>query len=223
MPNSQRTACIERPLAECDCLSKRSNLGYSCERCPTGMIRDPNNYYNCITPVCNGAYQIRTPLDARNCGACKDCEWPRYMPNTQRTACVLRPLAKCDCLSKQSQDGYACEPCGYGFRTDPRNPKACIAAPTCNTGNLIVGLQDITSCYACRTCTLPFIPRPDRSECYRPRPKCGCTEKYSPDGYQCLQCPAGQIADATNTQCYQAPECYGPREILGPRSKCYAC
>jgi hypothetical protein len=26
----------------------------------------------------------------------------------------LRPFAQCDCLSKQSQDGYSCEECLYG-------------------------------------------------------------------------------------------------------------
>lgn len=193
MPNASRTQCVARPLAQCNCVSRRSALGYSCERCPTGQVQDPNNPSACYTPVCNGQYQIRRPTDATSCGKCQDCQWPRYIPNNQRTQCVLRPFAQCDCLSKQSADGYTCELCPYGQRQNPSNKKQCIDAPKCNTGNQILGIGDNKNCYRCRTCTAPFIPRQDRSECYRPRPTCKCTEKYSADGYSCQPCPAGQV------------------------------
>lgn len=100
MPNTSRTQCVARPFAKCNCVSKRSALGYSCERCPTGQIQDPNNPSICYAPQCNGSYQIRRPVDANACGACEDCKWPRFIPNNQRTACVLRPFAQCDCLNK---------------------------------------------------------------------------------------------------------------------------
>jgi hypothetical protein len=186
MPNNGRTQCIQRPLATCDCLSRRSNLGYSCERCPAGQVQAQGNMNMCVTPVCNGAYQIRKALDNRSCGKCEDCQWPRYIPNNTRTQCVLRPLAQCDCLSKRTADGYSCEMCPMGQMRHSTDPNKCMPAPTCRGNNQILGLRDTQSCYRCRTCTAPFIPRQDRSECYRPRPECSCTQKYSADGYSCL-------------------------------------
>jgi hypothetical protein len=54
MPNAARTACVRRPLAVCDCLSRRSADGYSCERCPAGQVRHTTDLSVCVTPACNG-------------------------------------------------------------------------------------------------------------------------------------------------------------------------
>jgi len=60
-------------------------------------------------------------------------------------------------------------------------------------------------------------------ECVRVRPICTCTQIYNPqDQYQCVECPAYQIANAGNTQCVDAT-CAQDNYYLGPPADCYAC
>lgn len=39
IPNASRTACVNRPLAQCPtCTQRQSDDGYSCQQCPVGQI-----------------------------------------------------------------------------------------------------------------------------------------------------------------------------------------
>lgn len=56
IPNNERTACINRPFAQCtDCLTRRSDDNYSCEPCPYGQVQDPTNMNRCALRTCGAA------------------------------------------------------------------------------------------------------------------------------------------------------------------------
>lgn len=173
MPDQFKLECIPRPFAQCGCREKHSADRYTCEPCPAGFVQDPNNSQRCLRPTCTGQYQIQLAIDEYSCGACEDCQWPRFMPNTARSECIERPFASCNCLSRRSNDGYSCERCPNNQVSSEADLYNCYE-PMCNGQYSIRTAFNANSCAKCQDCQWPnFIPNNDRTRCV-PRPKAQC-------------------------------------------------
>ncbi|ODM95656.1 Laminin subunit alpha-5 [Orchesella cincta] len=212
---------MEHPSDSTKCICKEANQipnkdTNACEECPTGEMRDPNDYYKCIAVsgscptgqkpnpedlnqcICIDQNQILDPMDIKKC---KDCD-PGKKAN-------LKNPTMCICQSESQYlvppDNKECKDCDTDKIADLKNPTMCI----CKEGYI----DDGKTCTECK----------DGRKANADRTKCVCPDGFAAaTGEICKECDknAGFEPNGDQTECVCKP---GHIPDGTPPTKCTHC
>ena len=76
-----------------------------CRPCPVGQIQDLYDVTKCYENTCPGQNQVTLPRNPYNCGRCKTCEFPYFVPNQYKTACVKQGVYEWEGGNAHSHNG----------------------------------------------------------------------------------------------------------------------